>query len=45
MPNGIAIGPLFKDWRFGWCQALDDSGRQIGDWFLIGPLALCWDWD
>jgi hypothetical protein len=35
------INPL--DWRIGWVNAYDDEGVRVGEWFLIGPLAFCWD--
>ena len=42
---GIAWAWNPKLWRLGWHAALDDDGRQIGDWFFLGPIALCWEWD
>ena len=48
MPNGIAVSLNPANWRLGWSDAMDQDANGnvfcVGQWFFVGPIALCWDY-
>lgn len=47
---GLAFSWSPREWRWGWCDAIDDQivpGRHVvvGRWLCFGPVAITFDYE